>query len=102
MLGARFDNDGGCFGLVSDNRIFAATFGGSFGSLSFDSVAQTGLSKEFVANDLTVSGTLAGGGDLGEVDLIFIPEPSTLILAAMAIIVVLSGRRMSWGQGAYS
>ncbi|MDO3398211.1 hypothetical protein QWJ41_21050, partial [Nocardioides sp. SOB44] len=46
-LGGSFDND-------ADNNIFKATFGSSFGSLSFGNVAQTGLSQEFVLNDLTV------------------------------------------------
>ena len=70
-LGGSFDND-------SDNNLFKATFGSSFGSLSFGLVAQTGLSEDFVANDLTVVGSLAGGGDLGNVDLVYVPEPSTL------------------------
>jgi hypothetical protein len=72
-LGGSFDND-------SDNNIFKATFGSSFGSISFGNVAQSGLSKEFVMNDLTVVGSLAGGGPLGEVDLVYVPEPSTWLL----------------------
>ena len=66
-----------------------ATFGSSFGSLSFGLVAQTGLSEDFVANDLTVIGSLAGGGDLGNVDLIYVPvpEPSTMVLLAVGVAV---------------
>ena len=77
-LGGSFDND-------ADNNIFKATFGSSFGSLSFGNVAQPGLSEEFVAADLTVVGSLNGGGDLGSVDLIYIPEPSTLALLAVGL-----------------
>ena len=82
-LGGSFDND-------ADGNIFKATFGGSFGSVSFGNVAQTGLAEEFVLNDLTVVGSLNGGGDLGNVDLIYVPEPSSAIvlilgLASMAI-----------------
>ena len=77
-LGGSFDND-------SDTNIFKATFGSSFGSLSFGNVAQTGLSDDFVANDLTVVGSLAGGGDLGEVDLIYIPEPTGLVLLSVGL-----------------
>ena len=33
-------------------------------------------------NDLTVVGSLAGGGDLGNVDLVYVPDPSTMFLAA--------------------
>jgi hypothetical protein len=77
-LGGSFDND-------ADNNIFKATFGGSFGSLSFGNVAAAGLSEEFLLGDLTAVGSLAGGGDLGNVDLIYVPEPSALILAAIAL-----------------
>ena len=68
-LGGSFDND-------ADANIFKATFGGSFGSVSFGNVAQTGLAKDFVLNDLSVVGSLAGGGDLGNVDLVYVPEPA--------------------------
>ena len=72
-LGGSFDND-------TDANIFKATFGGSFGSMSFGNVAQAGLSPQFVLNDLTVVGSLAGGGGLGDVDLIYVPEPTTWLL----------------------
>ena len=38
-----------------------------------------------MANDLTVVGSLAGGGDLGNVDLIYVPEPSTLVLLTLGL-----------------
>ena len=88
-LGGSFDND-------ADNNIFKATFGGSFGSLSFGNVAQPGLSEGFVSGDLTVVGSLAGGGGLGDVDLIFVPEPSALCLFALGLVgtvCLLNGRR---------
>jgi hypothetical protein len=85
-LGGSFDND-------SDNNIFKATFGDSFGTLSFGNVAQPGLSADFVANDLTAVGSLAGGGDLGAVDLIYIPEPSTLGLLVLGLAAVIGRRR---------
>ena len=85
-LGGSFDND-------ADNNIFKATFGSSFGSLSFGNVAQAGLSEDFVAGDLTVVGSLAGGGDLGAVDLVYIPEPSTLMLLGLGVVGVLAIRR---------
>ena len=80
-LGGSFDND-------ADNNIFKATFGSSFGSLSFGNVAQAGLSQEFVLNDLTVVGSLAGGGDLGDVDLIYVPEPTTVVLLGAGLLLI--------------
>jgi hypothetical protein len=80
-LGGSFDND-------ADGNIFKATFGSSFGSLSFGRVAQPGLTEAFVLGDLSVVGSLAGGGALGDVDLIYVPEPSSavlLVLAALAL-----------------
>jgi hypothetical protein len=53
-------------------------------------VAQPGLSEDFVAGDLTVAGSLAGGGALGNVDLVFVPEPATLWLAVLGLIALVS------------
>ena len=69
------DNLGGPFDIDNDTTIFKATFDGSFSSISFGNVAQPVLSEAFLANDLTVIGTRAGGGELGDVDLIYVcPE----------------------------
>ena len=87
-LGGSFDND-------ADTNIFKATFGSSFGTLTFGNVAQTGLLQDFVVNDLTVVGSLAGGGALGDVDLIYIPEPGTLsiLLIGLGVLVAAVRRR---------
>jgi hypothetical protein len=85
-LGGSFDND-------SDNNLFKATFGSSFGSLSFGNVAQAGLSEQFVRSDLTVVGSLAGGGALGEVDLIYVAEPSALVLALLSALGAVTWHR---------
>jgi hypothetical protein len=86
-LGGSFDND-------SDDNVFKATFGTSFGSLSFGNVAPPGLAKEFLLNDLTVIGSLQGGGGLGEVDLIYVPEPAAgWLLAVGGSLVILILRR---------
>ena len=63
-LGGSFDND-------TDKNIFKATFGSSFGAISFGNVAQPGLQADFLAQDLSVVGSLLGGGALGPVDLIY-------------------------------
>ena len=93
FTGDRAQNLGGSFDNDADNNIFKATFAGSFGSLSFGNVAQTGLSQEFVLNDLTVVGSLAGGGDLGDVDLIYVPESASAILLAVGLLIGLALRR---------
>jgi len=87
-LGGSFDND-------ADDNIFKATFGGSFGSLTFGNVAQSGLSEDFVVNDLTVVGSLAGGGDLGSVDLVYVPEPTSSLLLATGLLIGLLHIRRS-------
>jgi hypothetical protein len=79
-LGGSFDND-------ADANIFKATFGSSFGSVSFGNVAQKGLSEEFLLGDLTAVGSLAGGGDLGNVDLVYVPEPSTIGLFLFGLLL---------------
>ena len=80
-LGGSFDND-------ADTNIFKATFGSSFGSLSFGNVAQPNLTADMLANDLTVVGSLAGGGSLGDVDLIYIPipEPAAAVLLVLGLV----------------
>ena len=87
----------GAFDNYSADNVFKATFGGSFGSLSFGEIASPGLSAEFLQNDLTVVGSLAGGGDLGDVDLVHIaiPEPATIGLAAISFVLLLNCRSRS-------
>ena len=83
---------------VSDEYTFQwASLAQCFGDLSFGNVAQPGLSEDFVINDLTVGGSLCGGGGLGDVDLIYVPEPSVLLLAMMGItgLVAFFSRRAS-------
>jgi hypothetical protein len=94
-LDGSFDND-------ADYNIFKATFGSSFGSLSFGGVAQSGLSEQFLLDDLSVVGSLAGGGDLGEVDLIYVPEPTSVLLLAAGLIVWAVRLRGSRGRDGQS
>ena len=86
--GDRAANLGGSFDNHDESNIFKATFGGSFGSISFGNVAQAGLSEDFVAGDLTAIGSLAGGGDLGNVGLVFVPEPASACLLAIGFVML--------------
>jgi hypothetical protein len=96
FTGAPAQNLGGSFDNDADGNIFKATFGSSFGSISFGNVAQTGLSKAFVLGDLTIVGSLAGGGALGDVDLIYVPEPSTIALFLFGLLVGLRRFRRAY------
>jgi hypothetical protein len=93
FIGDAAQNLGGDFDTDTDTNIFKATFGQSFGSLSFGRVAEAGLSEEFVTGDLTVIGSLAGGGELGPVDLIYIPEPSTVVILGLGLAGAMLWRR---------
>ena len=92
-IGDVAENLGGSFDNAADNNIFKATFGGSFGSLSFGNVAQSGFTEGFLLGDLTVVGSLQGGGSLGDVDLIYVPEPSTVLSCILGALVLFAGRR---------
>ena len=80
-------NLGGSFDIDTDTTIFKATFGSSFGSLSFGNVAPTGIRPGFFLSDITITGSLEGGGGLGNVDCLCLPEPSTSMLAWTALLV---------------
>lgn len=54
----------------------------------YAAVKPNGLAEVFVLNDLMVVGTLDGGGHLGEVDLVYVPEPSTAVLLAFGLLMV--------------
>ena len=88
-------NLGGSFDNHDAHNIFKATFGSSFGSLSFGNVVEwrSWLREDFFLNDITVIGSLAGGGGLGDVDCICFPEPSSLLLALLGIVGLLHWRR---------
>ena len=83
----------GSFDHAAEDNLFKAVFGSSFGSLSFGNVAQAGLAEPLVRGDLSVFGSLAGGGDLGNVDLIYVPEPGSMLLLGFGLCSLMA---MAW------
>jgi MYXO-CTERM domain-containing protein len=83
----------GSFDNFDAGNIFKATFGSEFGDSSFGPVLPVGLTPDELVADLTVVGSLAGGGALGDVDLGCMPEPSSHLLALLGIIGLLRWRR---------
>ena len=80
----------GAFDNFANDNIFKATFGGSFGSISFGNVLEPRIERSALVNDLSAIGSLAGGGDLGDVDLVYVPEPSSLVMLVVAFILGVS------------
>lgn len=99
--------------------IFKVTFGASFSSIRFGPVAEAGLSFDFVLNDLTMEGSLAGGGGLGPVDLVNLgctPTPQLQagdanqdlqfdqqdIVQVLSAAKYLTGSPATWGEGDFN
>ena len=77
----------GAFDNFAANNVFKATFGGSFGSITFGNVLPVGMSQDEVSADLSAVGSLSGGGDLGNVDLVYVPEPAACGLLAFGLLI---------------
>jgi hypothetical protein len=85
--------------IDTNTDIFKATFGGSFGSMNFGNVAQAGLPEAFLMRDLTIAASLAAGGDLGSVELVYVPEPSSALLLSVGLAIGLSCLRRAGKRG---
>ena len=69
----------GDFDQHSENGVFKATFGGTFGPLiSFGDVAEPGLSEEFLLKDIGIVGSGAGGCD-SSYHLMYVPQPNLAV-----------------------
>ena len=69
--GAIAQNLSGPFDVDTDADIFKATFGFGFGPISLGPVAPPGLTQQQLVADLVVDGSLAAGGGIGPVDLVY-------------------------------
>jgi hypothetical protein len=85
-------NVSGDFDIDNDTTILKLNdfMTNTFGSLSFGKIAQPGLTEAFLLSDLSVDGSFPYGVGLGNVDLIYIPEPSSLTLAGVGLLVLLA------------
>ena len=93
FTGSAAANLGGPFDVDTDVKVFKAVFGNQFSEVDFGAVGAANLAKGFLLDDLTASGSLAGGGGTfgPDVQLNYVPEPSTFILFTLAL-VGLTGR----------
>jgi len=83
-------NLGGPLDIDTDRTISKTTLGSSFGRISFGSVAKRYLFPGFLLDDLTVTGSFADGQPLGDVSLIYLPEPSALVLLFLGAVGLLA------------
>ena len=72
FTGAPAQNLGGSFDNDTDNNIFKATFGSSFGSISFGNVAKTTLAADGSDGRPDGGGIAGRWRRLGNVDLIYV------------------------------
>ena len=96
FTGSAAANLGGPFDVDTDVKVFKAVFGDQFSEVDFGAVAGAGLAKEVLLDDLTASGSLAGGGGTfgPDVQLNYIPEPSTMVLLSLGFVgLVVCARR---------
>jgi hypothetical protein len=75
------------------------SFGANFASIGFADTAESGLAEEFGSTDVTLAGSFAGGGDWGEVDLAYVPEPTSALLLVLGLVIGISCIRRAEGMG---
>ena len=83
----------GIFDVDRADKIFKLNVDG-FSELRLESLAPAGLSEDFLLTDLSIDGSLLGGGGLENVRLSMVPEPSGLLilLAGLVLLRPLFGR----------
>ncbi|MCP4191016.1 MAG: PEP-CTERM sorting domain-containing protein [Planctomycetaceae bacterium] len=75
----------GLFDVDRPDKIFKLGVDG-FADLNLGTVAPTGLNAEYLGSDLSLEGSMLGGGGLEEVKLLVIPEPSAFFLFGIGLL----------------
>lgn len=101
-VGANFSNHAGShplmlnglFDIYTPAKLFVLKPApNQFGDTNFGNILPTGMTKDQIGADLTASGALYPSGGLGTVDLMYVPEPSSLYLLAIGSMSLLRARR---------
>jgi len=74
---------------VNSSEIFGKLDPSGISDLDFGAALPAGLTRAMLADDLTVNGSLVGGGFVGGYSLVYVPEPGTLALAFAGLILLL-------------
>ncbi len=92
--GAKPAQVNGLFDVFTPAKFFILKPGNArFGDQDFGTALAPGLTKDQVGADLTVSGALFPSGGLGTVDLMYVPEPSSMGLLSLGLLGLIRARR---------
>lgn len=94
FTGAKPAQVSGLFDVFTPAKFFVLKPGDArFGDQDFGAPMKAGLSMDAVAADLSVSGALFPQGGLGSVDLMYVPEPSSMGLLGLGLLGLIRARR---------
>lgn len=92
--GAKPEQVNGLFDVFTPAKFFILKPGTArFGDQNFGAALAPGMSKEAIGADLTVTGALFPQGGLGTVDLMYVPEPSSMGLLSLGLLGLIRARR---------
>jgi len=84
----------GLFDVFNKNKFFVLKPGdAAIGDSDFGPAMAKGLTSAQLTADLTVSGALLPSGGLGTVDLVYVPEPSSVALLGLGMLGLIRARR---------
>jgi hypothetical protein len=90
------------FDLITPAKLFKLSAGaGAYNSIDFGNVLPGGLGGDAIAADMSISGSLTPDGsgnnalDAGGLDIVVVPEPSSILLVGFGLMALLGLRRRS-------